>query len=155
MLQLQTATDTVEPRSNHHTAFFSRDGAFLMGSDRHYPEEAPAQIVKRRFLGGLDDQAAVHIAYRDAEADARSAGRGLPTEAELEFAAHGGREAASDLPAPPDIVIPREMPKDGLRLCAPNDGRRCRTAARHAEPVSRPNNHVGFRGGRRDTRTAR
>jgi formylglycine-generating enzyme required for sulfatase activity len=109
---------------------FIPGGSFRMGSDDHYPEEAPAGRVK--VDGVWIDRAPVTNRQF----------------ARLAMATGRAREEGSHDPGQANAKIPHKVTKGGSRLRAPDYRRRYRLSARE-EAVDTSTSHLGFRCARR------
>ena len=78
----------VQPKARVDMGNIGNWWMFMRGADWRHP------YGPKSTLDGLDHHPVVHIAFSDAEAYTKWAGKELPTEAEWEYAARGGVEGA-------------------------------------------------------------
>jgi len=86
----------VKPTSLRRGGSLTQWWQYVNGADWKHPTGPDSSIE------GKDNYPAVHIAYEDALTYAKWRGRDLPTEAQWEFAALGGRAAGEDWSKPYD-----------------------------------------------------
>ena len=102
-------------------------GTFRMGSDKHYPEEAPVHRVSVDAFW-IDRTPVTNRQFRH-------------------FVEATGHITVAEI-APDPKDYPGTLPHllfAGSHLCALNYCRRYRPAARHPQPVDTSTSHVGFR----------
>lgn len=95
-LQAPGAVVFIKPTSFQQGGSLTQWWKYKHGADWRHPT-GPGSSIE-----GKDNHPVVNIAYEDAEAYARWLGRSLPTEAQYEFAALGGRDATEDWSKPFD-----------------------------------------------------
>ncbi|MCO5296438.1 MAG: formylglycine-generating enzyme family protein [Fimbriimonadaceae bacterium] len=115
-----------EPGADQQVQGYLEWWVYLPGASWKHP------LGPESDLKGLEDHPVTHVAYEDAEAYAKWAGKSMPTEAQWEYAARGGLKGES-YPWGNELVdggkdqaniwqgtFPRKnTEKDGFRLTAP------------------------------------
>ncbi len=134
-------------------------GSFRMGADQSYLEELAVHTVTVSGFW-MDEHTVTNAefaAFVEATAYRTVAERPLdladypglqpdllkPAPCCVPRNPRGGAEALSYDPTQPEIRIPRKVIKGGSYLCAPNDCRRYRPAARHPQMVDTSTCHIG------------